>query len=367
MIQPQAVLPKPTLRLFGLGLALALGGIVAPRAAAQTPNPSISYVRTLEFSPYGYIFDTSFAPVVSTDPINASPSINWILDSDNGLWNYTATRDPDLFTRLPADFKLSSSLEFNHVTTIRQGTENREQLLIWSATLNLLYRYFTDTQEFNGVFVPVGHIVGTSVRYSSTEANPVMLIFTQIFPSEGSYLVDINTGDITPAFGFGGTGSAPGQFSDMKYTSFGPDGLLYALDFGNNRVQSLDPDNAFAPVAQFTLEASSNLVNMQFAIGPTGTMYLGDGLGGFSAYDSSTGEYLGATTTPEPVTPDAFPMGISPYINADPQGNIFVFDETGIHQYFDASVVPEPSTVVLTGLALLALGGRAVSKRRSRQ
>lgn len=36
-----------------------------------------------------------------------------------------------------------------------------------------------------------------------------------------------------------------------------------------------------------------------------------------------------------------------PYLSTDASGGVYVFGNTGFHQYLDASVVPEPSTTAL--------------------
>lgn len=154
------------------------------------------------------------------------------------------------------------------------------------------------------------------------------------------FTFDTATGDLTPAFALT-PGTALGQFNNAKFLSYAPNGLLYVLDFGNRRVQSLDPANAFAPVAQFPLRTGAPVANMQFAIGPTGTLFLGDDLGGCSAYDTTTGTYLGSFTLAGTTPANPFTSGIAPYITADGLGNVFVFDHTGIHQYLDSSATPD--------------------------
>ena len=107
--------------------------------------------------------------------------------------------------------------------------------------------------------------------------------------------VDSVTGAGTLLFNGNGGGTAPGQFSNALYQDYGPTGLLYILDYGNQRVQALDPANAFAPVSQFSLQ--SGLANMPFAIAPNGSFYFGDGNGGGQAY-LADGTYEGAFTSP---------------------------------------------------------------------
>lgn len=145
------------------------------------------------------------------------------------------------------------------------------------------------------------------------------------------------------------------------YQSFAPNGLLYVLDYGNERMVSFDPDNAFAQVGSFGLNTGVTTANVQFAIGRTGSFYLADGLGGGSYYDS-TGAYQGAFSLPGGTVGDPY-TGAS-YVSMDADGSVYVFDSaTGFHQYQDASVVPEPSTVLLF---VLGGGVALLSRRRSR-
>jgi hypothetical protein len=149
------------------------------------------------------------------------------------------------------------------------------------------------------------------------------------------YLVNTSSGIGTPIFSETG-GDAPGQFNDALYQSYGPDGLLYVLDYGNGRVQALDPANNFAPVSEFNLESGVVTANMQFAISNTGVFYFGNGTGGGSSY-APDGTYLGSFSSPVD-TPGA--LGQS-YVSADGNGNVFVFDTTGAHEFINT---PEPST-----------------------
>jgi hypothetical protein len=152
-------------------------------------------------------------------------------------------------------------------------------------------------------------------------------------------------------------GTALGQFSDALYESLGPDGLLYVLDYGNGRVQSPDPADGFAPVGEFNLESGVTTANMQFAISNTGVFYFGDGEGGGSSY-APDGTYLGSFSSP--VTGTGI-LGQQPYISADGDGDIFVFDSTGSHEFTDVSSAPEPSTI---SLMLTGIAGAAIYRRR---
>jgi len=169
------------------------------------------------------------------------------------------------------------------------------------------------------------------------------------------YLVNTTTGAGTVIFTIGG-GTAPGEFSSALYQSYGPDGLLYILDYGNGRVQSLDPANNYAPVAQFNLESGVTTANMQFAISNNGNLYFGDGDGGGTAY-SSNGTFLGAFSSGETATVDS---GQS-YVSVDGEGDVYVFDSTGEHEFLDSPSVPEPSTI---SLMLIGIAGAVFYRKR---
>jgi hypothetical protein len=157
---------------------------------------------------------------------------------------------------------------------------------------------------------------------------------------------------------FGDLGGGPGQFNDARYQAYGPNDLLYVLDYGNNRMQMLDPANNFDYAGEFPLNPSVTTANIQFGIGPEGNFYLGDGQGGGSWYDSD-GTFLGSFALPGAVISQD--LSGTPYLTTDFSGHVYVFDETGFHQF---STVPEPSTAALV-LGVLTLGGMMKRNRTS--
>ncbi|CAN5702741.1 hypothetical protein BH09VER1_BH09VER1_05450 [soil metagenome] len=180
-----------------------------------------------------------------------------------------------------------------------------------------------------------------------------------IITSSGHYTVDNTTGTAT-LYALAGVNTA-----SAKFMSYGADGLLYVLDYGNNQMDSFDPDNAFAAVTSFNLNTDLGTVtaNEQFAIGINGSFYLGDGTGGGSYYNS-LGVFQGVFNTGG-ATGTAY-TGQS-FINTDATGGIYVYNNaTGLHQYQDTSVVPEPSTwtlFLLGGLGLWVWKRRRTSRR----
>jgi hypothetical protein len=148
------------------------------------------------------------------------------------------------------------------------------------------------------------------------------------------------------------------DMSAAFYQSYGQDGLLYVLDYGNSRMASFDPDDAFAPVGDFDLMTGITAANVQFGIGVNGSFYLADGLGGGSYYNAA-GAFQGTFELPEGAIADPY-TGAS-YLSTDSAGRVYVFDSAaGFHQYQDASVVPEPATsgLVLGAGALLVAACR---------
>jgi hypothetical protein len=170
--------------------------------------------------------------------------------------------------------------------------------------------------------------------------------------NQGVFTLNLQTGAFANV-----VSSASGGFlsTTTEYEHFGADGLLYVLDYGNNRMDVLDPNNAFAQVRQFTLQGT--VANMQFAMGFDGSIFLGDGAGGGEMYNS-TGDLLSTFTLPAGSYTDPFPAGSASYIDETPDGSVFVFDSTGAHQY-SVSAIPEPSAA-----ALLAVGVVALRRRR---
>jgi hypothetical protein len=301
--------------------------------AATTSAQSISYVRDLDFGSIALTLPLTQAPVDKSDPWydSALPDLQWLLSKESISYEFdagggTLSVEP-LYNN--GDIKLNGlSLQ------AASGIGTSETRIAILGQRNVLYHY--DRTRRAVVWQP-----GLPLHrvYSIAAANRVDLTAIATAsagsPSVG-YSIDQQTGVTTEVFGLSGEGSAPGQFSSAYYHTYGPNGLLYVLDYGNNRVQSLDPNNAYAPVSQFSFASGVTTANMQFAIGSNGTIYLGDGLGGGSAYTSG-GSFLGAFALPVPANPP--PNGVTPYVSADQTGAVFVFDGTGFHQYLDQAAV----------------------------
>jgi hypothetical protein len=162
-------------------------------------------------------------------------------------------------------------------------------------------------------------------------------------------------------------GSGPGQLSNPTALNIGPDGLLYVLDYGNNRIESFDPTTG-AFHAQFSL-AGVTVAPNSLAISANGHIYIGDGQGGGSVFDLA-GSLIG---TFDPPAGDwtagdggliaGAPTGEQNFLEYDGMGNIFTYTEgEGLMMYKDPtySAVPEPST---WALLLLGVGGLFILRR----
>lgn len=162
----------------------------------------------------------------------------------------------------------------------------------------------------------------------------------------GIYALNLQTGGATRMLLADGSGLLS---STTLYEHFGADGLLYALDYGNHRIEVLDPNNAFTQVRQFAIQGT--VANEQFAMGFDGSIFLGDGEGGGQMY-SSTGDLLSTFTLPAGSYTSPFTNGIQSYVDVTPDNHVYVFDTTGAHQY---NIVPEPSALALLGVGVLSI------------
>lgn len=194
-----------------------------------------------------------------------------------------------------------------------------------------------------------------SIAAQSRESAEISLIYADENSRTAQAMINRETGVATTTSVMSNLGS------EAFYQSYGQDGLLYILDYSNDRMVSFDPANAFAQIGEFTLQTGVTTANVQFAIGVNGNFYLGDGLGGGSTY-APDGTYLNSFALPEGVVGDSY-TGDS-YLSTDSAGRVYVYDSaTGFHQYQDMSAVPEPSTCALV---IGALFGVLILRRRRR-
>jgi len=230
---------------------------------------------------------------------------------------------------------------------------------LWTAQQLTSYIYSSpDSQLDTFNFTTSDISAGPSLGFVNNQAYSMVvsqLGQVAMIADNSDYLVNTTDGTGTVIFTMG-PGTAPGDFSSSLYQSYGPDGKLYVLDYGNGRVQVLDPKNGYAAVGQFNLASGVTTANMQFAISNTGTLYFGDGTGGGTAY-TSDGTYLGAFSSPASTSNHAG----TPYMSVDGIGDVFVFDTTGAHEFTDSPSAPEPSSI---SLLLIGIAGAAIYRKR---
>lgn len=215
-----------------------------------------------------------------------------------------------------------------------------------------IYKQILTYEEKIATVTSLPHL---SIEYAITDSIAARSLNDPISLIEESqhYAVDRLTGVMTPE-PLAGVDTATTHFM-----SYGADGLLYVLDYGNERIASFDPDHDFAPVSSFTLETGVTTANVQFAIGINGSFYLADGLGGGSYYNRQ-GEFQGVFALPGDATTSTY-AGAS-YLTTAADGSVYVYDNAyGFQEYKDISAVPEPSTYAL---AISALLGALILRRR---
>jgi hypothetical protein len=195
-------------------------------------------------------------------------------------------------------------------------------------------------------------ITGTINTLAATgDATPVLVTNNQIYQ-----LTLNNNNDAASATVLIDSIGNGGRLGTAGHGTFGPDGLFYVLNQVNGvtSVESYDLANAGLFKNSFTVPSNTSLSG-GMAISPTGHMYLGDGAGGLSEYDLNGNllanfSYTGGGT-------DNSATGGASFVSLDHLGDIFVYDSTtGMHEYFDATAIPEPATyAAIFGVAALVL------------
>lgn len=333
--------PFSTLR----GLIRALPALGFALVLAAPASAQVDYVRevvlpgglaTVLPAPQGP-YETDYFTSASPKPYFVTTTNYYSLNSSTGAFGPAA------------QFPANAILDADSITVF-VGQNTGPQLFIISA------RQFLVTFDILNGSIVSAHIeadVFSSLAARNRDGNLLSLI-----ADNQHFTVDRFTGELI---------ARPLAGVDMGaafYQSYGQDGLLHVLDYNNSRMVSFDPDNAFASVGSFDLMPGVTTTNSQFGIGINGSFYLADGLGGGSYYDAA-GAFQGTFGLPEDAV--ASPYTGANYVSTDSAGHVYVFDSaTGIHQYQDASVVPEPATsglVIGAGALLVAACRRRRASR----
>lgn len=122
---------------------------------------------------------------------------------------------------------------------------------------------------------------------------------------------------------FGGSGTGPGQFRGLTSMVLASNGMIYAADFGNARIQILRADGGYvgewggvAPI--------DNLQSPQHvAVGPDGSIYVSDLAGTITRY-SASGDFLKRISLGDHFVPQGLAFGST--------GNLYImalFDYSG--------------------------------------
>jgi hypothetical protein len=218
------------------------------------------------------------------------------------------------------------------------GGGGRGGILLYTTSISILHTSVSATSVTLSGFAasPTGFAADTSGEIFLSSATAGAGIFR---------LPDSNTG--TPDLNFGTSG--PGALNTSAALAMGPDGLLYVLDTGDDRIVSFTTDGVYRN--SFTLTGAA--VGSALAIDPNGDLYTMNADGGGDIYDIFTGTHIGAIADTGDINFNDN-IGQPSLFYAD--GYLFSTTGTGANVYV-YSVVPEPAAWALSagGAALLAV------------
>lgn len=325
----------------------AFGNLQAPPTEADNPHFYLFSTKGMSFLSYN-----SAGPI----PREGTDSFGWV---------------PIIPFRSSLNLGSGSEVSYTPIQTVHIGpniSDNYvEELATTTGARNILYDYnlvsqlrwdltTLSTDPSEPLYRPGNALLATGFYTSLVTSNGG--IYTMDLRNR-----DLTTGAVVVTPLLTAQGSGPGELSNPTAMAVGPDGLLYVLDYGNNRIQKFDLTTGEYR-GQFALPAGVTIFSTSLAISADGHIYLGDGLGGGSVLDLA-GNLLG---TFHPPAPDASwvdgglisgsSAGVGSFLQYDGLGNIFTYVEgQGITMYRDPSfaAVPEPSTWALLGLGLTAL------------
>jgi hypothetical protein len=142
----------------------------------------------------------------------------------------------------------------------------------------------------------------------------------------------------------------------------GPNGTVYALDPGNNRIAIYSATGTFESAIPLTGTTASTTL----AVNSAGLVFTANGDGGGDIYSTATDSLYGYFSSS---ALDGADSSGATSLYLDPNGDLYLYDSpTGFH-VFDTALIPEPATWGLliggAGLGLALLRKRNAARAKS--